>query len=416
MSRFSVSWLLIVALVLVGMAACAAPAPVAPPADAPIASEHTQSTLKALAVETFLGDIAQNVAGDRLKIEPLIAIGVDPHGFEPTPADVRKVADSTLLIINGAGFESFLERLLVSAGGQRQVVEAAAGLSSREAREGEEAVMSDADLADAMCSAASEEKPQATDEEGDFQIATGAGQIAVVKPSDGSGLEVEKNFKLNCHGLGQGYIVELEKEGQYILALTGFETATTPILIGPAGGHHHHEGDPHFWLDPVNVIEYTENIRDGLSQADPGGAATYARNADAYIAKLKDLDAWISEQVKQISAERRLLVTNHESFGYFADRYGFRVVGTVIPSVSTGASPSAQQLARLSDRIKATGAPAIFLETGASPQLAQQLAQEVGIKAVTELFTHSITDDKGTAPTYLDMMRYNVKAIVQALK
>lgn len=455
MSRFSVSWLLIVALVLVGMAACAAPAPVAPPADAPIASEHTQSTLKALAVETFLGDIAQNVAGDRLKIEPLIAIGVDPHGFEPTPADVRKVADSTLLIINGAGFESFLERLLVSAGGQRQVVEAAAGLSSREAREGEEAVMSDADLADAMCSAASEEKPQAaasgaeqgqaaplpaemglfevalarqadgsyggylayaTDEEGDFQIATGAGQIAVVKPSDGSGLEVEKNFKLNCHGLGQGYIVELEKEGQYILALTGFETATTPILIGPAGGHHHHEGDPHFWLDPVNVIKYTENIRDGLSQADPGGAATYARNADAYIAKLKDLDAWISEQVKQISAERRLLVTNHESFGYFADRYGFRVVGTVIPSVSTGASPSAQQLARLSDRIKATGAPAIFLETGASPQLAQQLAQEVGIKAVTELFTHSITDDKGTAPTYLDMMRYNVKAIVQALK
>ncbi|MBK9231291.1 MAG: zinc ABC transporter substrate-binding protein [Anaerolineae bacterium] len=195
--------------------------------------------------------------------------------------------------------------------------------------------MSDADLADAMCSAASEEKPQAaasganrarcpaprggylayaTDEAGDFQIATGAGQIAVVKPSDGSGLEVEKNFKLNCHGLGQGYIVELEKEGQYILALTGFETATTPILIGPAGGHHHHEGDPHFWLDPVNVIKYTENIRDGLSQADPGGAATYARNADAYIAKLKDLDAWISEQVKQISAERRLLVTNHESW------------------------------------------------------------------------------------------------------
>ncbi|MBK9231290.1 MAG: zinc ABC transporter substrate-binding protein [Anaerolineae bacterium] len=86
----------------------------------------------------------------------------------------------------------------------------------------------------------------------------------------------------------------------------------------------------------------------------------------------------------------------------------------MIPSVSTGASPSAQQLA--SDRIKATGAPAIFLETGASPQLAQQLAQEVGIKAVTELFTHSITDAKGTAPTYLDMMRYNVKAIVQALK
>jgi manganese/iron transport system substrate-binding protein len=455
MSRFSVSRLLIVALVLVGLSACAAPAPMAPPADAPAAPANAQATRNVLAVETFLADIAQNVAGDRVKIAPLIPTGVDPHGFEPTPADVRKVADSTLLIVNGAGFESFLEKLLKSAGGQRQVVEAAAGLTSRAAREDEEAVMSDADLDDAMCSAASEEQSQAaasgaeqgqaaplptemgifevalerqadgsyggylayaTDEAGDFQLATGAGQIAVVKHGDEDVLEVEKDFKLNCHGLAQGHIVELEKDGQYILALTDFKTATTPLLIGPAGGHQHHEGDPHFWLDPVNVIKYTENIRAGLSQADPGGAATYARNADAYIAKLKELDAWISEQVRQIPAERRLLVTNHESFGYFADRYGFKVVGTVIPSVSTGASPSAHQLARLTDHIKATGAPAIFLETGASPQLAQQLAQEVGIKAVTELYTHSTTEASGPAPTYIDMMKYNVMAIVDNLK
>jgi ABC-type Zn uptake system ZnuABC Zn-binding protein ZnuA len=113
---------------------------------------------------------------------------------------------------------------------------------------------------------------------------------------------------------------------------------------------------------------------------------------------------------------RRLLVTNHESFGYFADRYGFQVVGTVIPSVSTGASPSAQQLARLVDRLKATHAPAIFLETGANPQLADQLAQEIGIKIVTDLYTHSVTESGGNAPTYIDMMRYNVQKIVDALK
>ena len=143
MSRIAFLCLLALASVI-GLAACAAPTPVAQPAAAP-------ASLKVLAVETFLADIAQNVAGDRLKIEPLIPIGVDPHGFEPTPADVRKVADSTLLIINGAGFESFLEKLLENAGGQRQVVEAAAGLTSRKAREGEEAVMTAEEKAEALC-------------------------------------------------------------------------------------------------------------------------------------------------------------------------------------------------------------------------------------------------------------------------
>ena len=334
-----------------------------------------------MAVETFLADIAGNVAGDRVEIDALIPIGVDPHGFEPTPADVRKVADSTLLIANGAGFESFLGKLLENAGGQRQLLEAAAGLTSRTAREGEAAVMSEAEKAEALCADlpgkaagevtagadaaavaelhghAAEATPatvkltRGTDgtfsgfvkldaaEAGDYQVATAAGQV-VVSDAQGQAVAIEESYPLACGGLAQAHVLELAPGG-YTLALSGFTADTTPLLAGVAGGHHHDAGDPHFWLDPVNVIVYTENIRDGLSQADPTGAETYARNAGAYIARLKDLDAWISEQVRQIPAERRLLVTNHESFGYFADRYGFRIVGTVIPSVSTGASPSA---------------------------------------------------------------------------
>jgi manganese/iron transport system substrate-binding protein len=227
------------------------------------------------------------------------------------------------LIVNGAGVEAFLAKLLQNAGGERRVIEASAGLSSRTPRQGE--------------------------------------------------------------------VVEAGTSGQP-------------------------EQDPHFWLDPVSVLKYVENIRDGLSQADPGGKDAYTRNAEAYIAKLKELDAWIGEQVKQVPASRRLLVTNHESFGYFADRYGFKIVGAVVPSVSSNASPSAQQLARLVDAIKATGAPAVFLETGANAQLAQQLAQETGIKVVTGLFTHSITEPGGSAPSYIEMMRYDTKAITDALK
>ncbi len=275
---------------------------------------------KVLAVETFLADIAQNVAGDRLTVAALLPVGVDPHSYEVTPADVRKVAESTVLIANGAGFETFLQKLLANAGGQRSVIEASVGLAGRSAREGE--------------------------------------------------------------------LVEEE----------------------------HPEGDPHFWLNPINVIKYVENIRDGLSQADPAGKEIYARNAAAYIVKLKELDGWITEQVKAIPPERRLLVTNHESFGYFADRYGFRVVGTIIPSVSTGASPSAQELARLMDHIKGAGAPAIFLETGANPQMAQQIAKDTGVKVVTELYTHSLTARGGAASDYLAMMRYNTQAIVDALR
>ena len=294
--------------------------------------EHSQaprgSNMKVLAVESFLADIAQNVAGDRVKVETLMPLGIDPHAFEPTPQDVVKIAESQVLLVNGAGFEGWLEETIANAGGERTVIEASAGLTSRERREGEEAVMSP------------EEKTQQVD----------------------------------------------------------------------------HQGDPHFWLDPLSVVKYVENIRDGLIAADPQGKEAYTLNAAAYIAKLNDLDAWIRQQVSAIPEARRQIVTNHESFGYFADRYGFSIVGTVIPSVSTGASPSAQQMARLVDQIRATGASAIFLETGSNPKLAEQIAQETGVKVVSELYTHSITEPGGKAASYLELMKYNVQTIVEVLK
>ena len=446
-------------LILLGaLTACqpaAAPAPTAPPAGATTAAGLP--TLSVLAAESFIADMAQNVAGDRLNVETLMPLGLDPHAFEPTPQDVGRIADSQVLIVNGGGFEEWLQEVLDNAGGQRQVIEASAGLAGRSAREGETSEMSDEELGDAMCAAAAEEQEQpvtagaeaataaeipaeaglfmvtlaqqadgayggtlkyATDEAGDFQMATGPGTISVFDAAGMAPIEIEKTLALSCAALGlaQGNIVELAKDSQSVIELSGFQAADTPLLIGPAGGHHHHDaGDPHFWLDPTKAIAYVENIRDGLSQADPAGKDVYAANAAAYIAQLQELDTWITQQVQSIPAERRQIVTNHESFGYFADRYGFTIIGTVVPSVSTGSAPSAQQLARLVDRIKATGAPAIFLETGANPQLAQQVAAETGVKVVTDLYSHSITPPDGAAPTYIDMMRYNTQAVVLSL-
>jgi ABC-type Zn uptake system ZnuABC Zn-binding protein ZnuA len=172
--------------------------------------------------------------------------------------------------------------------------------------------------------------------------------------------------------------------------------------------------DPHMWLDPNRVIKYVENIRDGLSQVNPNGAAIYKSNADAYIAKLQDLDGWIKEQVSQIPSEQRLLVTNHESLGYFSENYGFTVIGEVLQSVSSVASPSAQQMAALVDQIKTSGAPAIFLDASDNPTLAQQIADETGVKVVTDLHLESLTDGPPAA-TYIEMMKYNLTQIVNAL-
>jgi len=453
-----------------GVSPTAAPAaPTVAPTTPPVAAAPT---LNVLAAQSFLADIAQNVAGDRLKVEALIPLGVDPHIFEPTPADVRKVADSDVLIVNGAGFEEFLANLLENAGGERLVIEASKGLSSRTAREGEVAVMSPEELTDALCVEAADlflaaeeiaagadqasavelsahaekeadhEHEHAHDhggmfwqvtlnqqadgtyagflkwdaEGGEIAIATGDGALVATGIDTGAALDAEETLTLNCSGLTQAMIMDVEK-GEYLLALTGFRAPQATLMISSPGGHHHHdEGDPHFWLDPTNVVTYVANIRDGLISVDPAGAEVYRANAERYIAQLNELDRFIADQVAAIPEANRKLVTNHESFGYFADRYGFRIIGTIVPGVSTGASPSAQQLARLTGRVRDAGVKVIFLETGANPQLAEQLARETGITIVSDLYTHSLSEADGPAPTYIDMMRYNVKRIVEALK
>ncbi len=289
-----------------------------------VVKKTESSRLKVVAVESYLADIVQQVAGDRLQVETLIPQGLDPHSFEPTPRDVARITDSDLLFINGAGLEEWLVDIMENLPSDQKIVEASAGLQSR---------------------------PVAED-----------------------------------------------------------------TVIGQIGAsEHQHESDPHFWLDPNLVITYVQHIRDGLIAIDPDGQAEYEQNASAYIEQLKELDAYIRDRVATIPLEKRLIVTNHESFGYFADRYGFKVVGTIIHSVSAGAAPSAQQLAALVDQMRLSGATAIFLETGANPQLADQLASETGAKVVYDLYTHSTSDAGGPAPTYLDLMKYNVDQIVRAL-
>lgn len=177
----------------------------------------------------------------------------------------------------------------------------------------------------------------------------------------------------------------------------------------------HAAGDPHTWTDPNNVMLWTDNITAALAEADPQNSATYQANALAYQGELQALDEWIRAQVAQIPLERRKLVTDHATFAYFADAYGFEQVGLLVASFSTNAAPSAQELAQLVNTIRAQAVPAFFVGTTVNPVMAEQIAQDTGAHLVF-VYTGSLGAPGSQADSYLKFMRYNVSAIVGALK
>ncbi len=177
----------------------------------------------------------------------------------------------------------------------------------------------------------------------------------------------------------------------------------------------HDSLDPHFWFDPLRVKQAVNSIAAQLSTLDPEGQTFYGENAAVYNEELDALHTWIEERVARLPEERRLLVMSHDSFQYFAKRYGFEVVGAIFP-VSTDSEPTAQELASLIETIEHENAPAVFAEKSHSQRLASRIAEETGATLVGGLYTGSLGEPGGDAGTYLDLMRYNVNTIVEALE
>ncbi len=231
-----------------------------------------------------------------------------------------------------------------------------------------------------------------------------------------NGLGLEEALESALEANATGLIVHAS-EGIDPLAFEGEENELLAEDSGENEGeeHHHEGGDPHTWTDPNNVIVWTQNIAAALAEVDPSHSDEYQANAEAYFTSLGELDAWIRIQIAQIPAERRKLVTDHLLYGYFAEEYGLEQVGALVGSFSTNASPSAQELAAFEDLIQAQDIPAIFVGKSVNPALAEQVAQDTGIKVVS-LYTGSLSEPGGEADSYLKYMRYNVNAIVEALK
>ena len=185
-------------------------------------------------------------------------------------------------------------------------------------------------------------------------------------------------------------------------------------------GHDDHEGhdhggiDPHFFTDPARMAVVAEGLSEFLvaNFPDIGG---FASTANDYVQQLRDLDADVEEILSVIGNNERALVTNHAVFAYFADRYSFTVLGEIIPSSSTLASASAQQLTSLAEEIKENNVKAIFADASSSDALAQTLAAEVEGVEIINLYTESLGDPGSSGQSYIDMVRFNAQAIASAL-
>ena len=176
------------------------------------------------------------------------------------------------------------------------------------------------------------------------------------------------------------------------------------------------EVDPHVWHDVGNAVAMVEAIRDALSEADPGNARAYRRNADVYISDLGALDADVREQVGSIPEKDRLLFTSHDTFGYFAERYGFEV-DTALASASTEAGdPSAGQTAELVEKVERSGVPAIFADNVSDTGVMEGIASEAGVELAPPLYTDALGEPGSEGGTYVGMVRYNVSTMSEALR
>jgi zinc/manganese transport system substrate-binding protein len=174
-----------------------------------------------------------------------------------------------------------------------------------------------------------------------------------------------------------------------------------------------HDFDPHAWQNAENGVVYVRNIANALAKADPENAGAYEANATAYIAELKELDAWMRAEIAKVPTEKRKVITTHDAFGYFGDAYGIEFHAPL--GFAGGAQPSAQALARLIDQIRTERIKALFIETMSDPRMMETISRETGAEMGGALYSDALSPTGGEAPSYVAMFRHNVPLLVAAM-
>jgi zinc/manganese transport system substrate-binding protein len=233
------------------------------------------------------------------------------------------------------------------------------------------------------------------------------GDVHVYTPAPSDAKKITDAKLLVINGLGlEGWLPRLVQSSGGKANIVTASQGITPRKLGS-------DADPHAWQSVANARIYAANIRDALVAADPADAGVYRANAEAYLAKLDALDREVREAVAQIPAAHRKVISTHNAFGYFAAAYGIEFIAPL--GVSTESEASARDIAGIITQIRTAKIPAVFLENISDPRLIRQIAAETGARIGGTLYSDSLTGEKGAAPTYIDMVRHNIKALTSAL-
>lgn len=233
------------------------------------------------------------------------------------------------------------------------------------------------------------------------------GDVHVYAPAPADAKKVADARLLVINGLGlEGWLPRLLQASGSKAPIVTATRGIAPLKLGS-------DADPHAWQSVVDAKLYVANIRDALVAADPADAEAFRKQAQAYLAKLDALDREVREAIAKIPEVRRKVISTHDAFGYFAAAYG---VDFVAPEgVSTESEASARDIADIITEVRSQKIPAVFLENISDPRLMRRIAAETGASIGGTLYSDSLTDEKGDAPTYIDMVRHNIRTLTGAL-
>ena len=370
------------------------------------AATSPATSVRVVTTTNIMADWVENVGGDHVDVFSVVPVGADPHGFQPGARDVSRIADADLVLSVGLGLEgSWLKELLQNAARDPSTIveigDVVDPIEFAESHADEVAILEElSHVVHEM-------------EEGEIGPEEGLEEIKeLLEAFEEEGEDHGEEGELPAMLLA---IVNQVEDGQMEAgdAIEAIEALTSEGEDEHAG-HGHGIHDPHFWFDPLRVKTVVDEIAAHLSTLDPDRGNVYRANASAYNAQLDELHSWTESQVEAVPEDRRLLVTSHDSLGYFANLYGFEVIGVIL-SITTEVEPSAVSLAELVETVKAHEVSAVFGETTVSERLATSLATEAGAKLV-RLYSGSLGTKGSGAETYIEMARTNVSRIAEALK
>lgn len=349
-----------------------------------------ESRLQVVASFSILGDMVTQLGGERVAVDTLVGAGEDMHVYQPAPATARRLATAELVVVNGLGFEGWLERLVTASGYAGPVIVATDGADLIRTAAWHDDDHHDAgDLMEHHADHDDDEHHDDVEHHDDDEHHAEHDDDEHHAEAHDDDEHHDDEMHDEVHGD--------DDEHEYVAHVE----------------HQHGDYDPHAWQSLANGQVYARNIAAGLIAVDPAGREYYTQRLDRYLRELAEVERGLREQLRAIPAARRKVVSSHDAFGYFERDYGIEF--RALQGLGTDREPSAAELARLVDYVRREGIAAVFMESITDSRLMQQVERETGARIGGTLYSDSLSAPAGPAGTYLDMMRHNIRVIAAAL-